>query len=173
MSIVRTVPDDVYVDTSVIVAAMVNGSHYSQESRRFCTRLALDGSRVYFSQISRIEVSQAVARMASNPGRLDPDVRSAYGLDRWDMDFMVRNRWMSTMTGSFDTIVDEFAASFEVPFDSDIWRRSIPVMAHYRMRSMDAIHVASARSLGVRALATNDDHFRRVDGLNVILVRDA
>ena len=72
----------------------------------------------------------------------------------------------------FEALIARFATVTEVEFDIPIWLASIDIMAQTNLRSHDAIHVATARSAGVRDFATVDAHSRRVPDLNVRLIRD-
>lgn len=163
---------DSYLDSSFVAAAMVTGSHHSVEAHQEWQRLVQSRHAVYFSSILRVEVTQAIFRMGANPTRLPADNRTQNGLDRWDRDFMIRHRWMVQGIDAFETIRATFAEVYELRVTPDIWRHSVPIMAHDRLRSIDAVHVATAQFAGVRDFITCDEGFQRVDGLNVTLVRD-
>lgn len=163
---------DTYLDASFVVAAMIAGSHHAAASHEFAARLSESRSHVHFSTILPIEISQALFRMGANPIRLSPDVRSQFLLDRWEHDFLTRHRWMAYGIDKFNEFQRGFAHVYEYPLSLDTWRRSVSIMSHYQLRSIDAIHVATAQTIGVRDFVTCDAGFRRVDGLNVILIRD-
>lgn len=166
------IPSDIYLDTNILVAAIVSGSDNSTSAREYCMHLVTTRSNVYYSKIVRLEVSQAILRLATSATRLPADIRDRHGLDRWDFDFLVRHRWMEYGIREFERIRSDFAHVYEYPFDDEIWRRSIHIMSHYRLRSLDAIHVATAQQLGIGDFATSDADFRRIDNLNVTLIRD-
>jgi predicted nucleic acid-binding protein len=75
-------------------------------------------------------------------------------------------------TRRFDAFLGQFGEWFEIDCEHRIWRRSLELMAVHQLRSIDAIHVATAQEVGVLDFATSDDHFRRVAGLNLWLMRD-
>ena len=72
----------------------------------------------------------------------------------------------------FEATMARFASLTQVAFDRAIWKQSLDVMVRHRLRSHDAIHVATARSAGVRSFATLDADFRRVPDLDVLLLRE-
>jgi predicted nucleic acid-binding protein len=166
------VPDDIYVDTNIVVAAIIAGSDNASSAQQFCTALADTRSRIYFSQIIRLEISQAILRLAASPARLPIEIRERYRLERWNVDFLVRHRWMVHGVREFERLCGEFFHVYEYPFDEEIWLRSVHIMSHYRLHSLDAIHVATAQHLGIRDFATSDADFRRVDNLHCHLIRD-
>jgi predicted nucleic acid-binding protein len=169
----RPIPPRVYLDTSLIFAAIFRHSLNWAASDEFCRRLAERRSQVYFSQTVRLELSEAIRKLATMPGRTPPGIRDEFSLDQWEHSVFVRRRWFEFGVRQFDALVASFAEVFEVPFDSTIWLSSVAVMTDERLRSHDAVHVATARAYRVPALATGDDHFLRVRDLEVILVRDA
>ncbi|HUG15290.1 MAG TPA: type II toxin-antitoxin system VapC family toxin [Thermomicrobiales bacterium] len=166
------VESDSYLDTRFVVAAAVNGSHHSIAAHQEWLRLVSTRRSVYFSSFLRVEVTQALFRMGANPARLPADVRARYILDRWEHDFLIRHRWMVQGIEAFETLLATFAEVYELPVTTEIWQHSVPIMAHYRLWSIDAVHVATAQMIGIRNFITCDLGFGRVDGLHVILVRD-
>lgn len=168
----RALPTQAYVDTSVAVAAIVPGIPHSAASAAFCDGLAAQHSSVYFSQIVRLELSQAVRNLATRPGQVPFDMWSNFPLAQWGASPLVRQRWLEFGSRQFESLIRRFALAVEIPFDVSIWHDSVGVMAAYGLRSLDAIHVATARRQGLRHLATLDDDFRRVRDLDVWLLRD-
>ena len=73
----------------------------------------------------------------------------------------------------FERFLAPFAAIVELPFSLPIRRASIELMARHRLRSHDAIHVATALAAGVPDFASVDSDFRRVPALQLHLLRDA
>ncbi len=167
-----TYASDIYLDTSVIVAAIVAGSTNHTSSADLCARLAADGGRVFFSTIVRLELSQAIRKLATKSERLDPEIRRQFRLERWETDFMVRQRWMRYGIQEFERLLSSFAEVIEIPFRRNIWRNSIDVMIDSFLQSHDAVQVATARNYGLRLFVTTDDHFARVGDLDVVLIRD-
>lgn len=72
----------------------------------------------------------------------------------------------------FEALMARFAALTRVAYDRAIWEANLDVMARHRLRSHDAVQVATARSAGIRSFATLDADFRRVPDLDVILLRE-
>lgn len=75
-------PTDIYLDTDVVVKAIVGGMDHSTACLRFCSELAQHESRVYFSQILRLEFSQAFKQLATK-AQLPESIRDVFGLDQW------------------------------------------------------------------------------------------
>jgi predicted nucleic acid-binding protein len=166
-------PSRIYLDTSIVVAAMIAGVAHSGPSRVFCGRLATSGSHVYFSQLLLLEIAEAVKNLAvRRPAQLTPNVRQRYRLDHWDTDQQVRQRWMAFGIRQFVAFLDQFAQVTELPLDEPIWRRSIRLMTQYRLRSYDALHLATARHFRLRHFATVDRWFADVRSPRIWLTRD-
>jgi predicted nucleic acid-binding protein len=163
------VPGAAYLDTSVVVAAIIDGHVHQPRSVAFCARLIAAGSDVNTSEILRLELSQALAQLPHDPG-LSTDLRRAYRLRRWATSVEVRQRWLTAGVRRVSGLMSQFAHVTEVPFDRTIWEVSLGIMAQLQLRSHDAIHVATARGIGVRDFATLDGHFRRVPDLRLWLV---
>jgi predicted nucleic acid-binding protein len=71
-----------------------------------------------------------------------------------------------------ESLLRQFGAALAIPLQRSTWTASLDVMAR-QLRSHDAVHVATARAVGVRDFVTVDDHPRRVPDLRVWLMRDA
>lgn len=162
---------DIYLDTSVTAGAVLAGTRHSEAALAFCRQLAENGNRVFFSQILRLEFSEAIRRVAQR-GELPGDTMREWELDRWDRSMRVRERWLSFGVEQLEALLAEFREVLELPFLLETWQASIDVMAKYGLRSLDAVHVATAMATGLSDLATIDRHLSRVADLRVWLVRD-
>jgi len=78
------VPNYIYLDTSIVIATIVPGLPNARASDAFCTQLVQQGSRIGFSQILRLELSQAIRNLASRQGQLPLSTQQQYRLDEWD-----------------------------------------------------------------------------------------
>ena len=166
-------PSDIYLDTSIVVAASIEESVHAISCAAFCDDVVAAGSRVYFSQVLRLELSQAILKLATRQRGLSLDIRSEYRLDEWGTNSEVRDRWLRSNIRRCDALIGRFAAWQEIPFDTGTWQTSLDVMIAYGLQSHDAVHVATARQLGLTHLATADDHFKKVSGeFDIILVQD-
>ena len=164
--------DDVYLDTSVVIAAVVPGILFSRGSIDFCNRLISQQTTVYFSQILRLELTEAVRKVATIPGRAPAGLRQHFRLDDWERDPSVRREWFQFGVQEFDALFSQFAEVYELPFDRSIWLRSVEIMAERQLRSHDAVHLATAYEYRLTCFATTDDEFRKVPDLDVRLIRD-
>jgi predicted nucleic acid-binding protein len=162
----------VYLDTSVAVTSVESGIPHHRACAAFCDGLRDAGTEVVVSQLVRVEFLNAWFRLSTSP-YLQPDTVRRYRLRAWDRDAMVRDSWMVHGVAMFDRFLDSFAATTEVPLNRQIIAASIPLMARHRLRSLDAVHVATALFVGVSDFAAVDEDFRRVPNLRFVLLRDA
>lgn len=167
---VENLPKAVYLDTSLVVAAMFEDVVHAQESIAFCQRLVSKGTNVVFSTILRVELTQALGKLPLRD-QLSADTSQTHRLDIWNRHERVRREWMSAGIDRFARLPGQFPRAIEVQLTLPIWYDSIDVMTRHRLRSLDAVHVATARAAGLRDLATLDDHFRRVTLLTVWQMR--
>lgn len=168
---IQLVPADIYLDTSVVVAAIVPGVPDSAASGQFCARLGSQRSNVYFSHLVRIEFAQALRNLVTRR-QLPAQIRHRFQLDLWETNVLIRQRWFTEGTRRFDAFLEQFGEWFEIDSQHRIWQRGLEIMAVHQLRAVDAIHVATAQEIGVLDFATADDHFRRVPDLRLWLLRD-
>ncbi len=154
-----------------MIAAMIAGLPHSGACSRFCGRLAADNSHVFFSQIARLEIAEAVRKLATR-AQLPEDLRREYQLDQWATDPLIRQQWMAFGMAQFATLISKFYRVSELPFRIRMWRRSVQIMGRYALGSHDAVHVATALQNGIEIFATSDRHFSRVSALDVWLIHD-
>lgn len=137
-------PQRIFLDSGVVVAAIIPGSQFWPECNAFCDRLIAESSEVYFSQILRLELTEAIRKLATIPGRAPADLYARFRLNAWERDPSVRRQWMQFGVRQFDALIERFAVVYELPFRPFIWLRSIEIMADRRLRSHDAVHLATA-----------------------------
>ncbi len=99
-------------------------------------------------------------------------VRAMYQLDQWGARSEVRARWLQAGASQLEALLSRFVEAFELPFDLGIWRLSLGVMATEGLQSLDAVHIATARTYGLRYLAAVDDDFERCADVQFWLIRD-
>jgi predicted nucleic acid-binding protein len=161
-----------YLDTSVVVAALLPAIPNHRACAAFCAALEASRTRVFLSQITRFEVAQSWFRLPTMP-YIDAETRRTYRLGAWDRNTLVREHWMVDGASRLETQLARYQEVVELPLDRDIWLASLELMARHRLRSHDAAHAATAVSLGVVDFASVDDDFRRLPNLRLQLVRDA
>src|SRR4051812_34685782 len=132
------VPNHVYLDTSVVIAALVSGVPNARASEAFCARLVQQRSHVYCSQILRLELSQAIRNLASRLNQLPLQTQRQYRLDDWQTDVSVRQRWMSEGIRRYEAFIGRFEEFFVLPFLIPTWEQSVEVMVLHQMKSLDA-----------------------------------
>ncbi|HKG27284.1 MAG TPA: PIN domain-containing protein [Thermomicrobiales bacterium] len=165
-------PRRVFLDSGVVVAAIIPGSQFSSGCGAFCDRLIAEGCEVYFSQILRLELTEAIRKLATIPGRAPADLYSRFRLNDWDRNPSVRRQWMHFGVRQFDALLERFAVVYELPFRPPIWLRSVEIMADRQLRSHDAVHLATAYEYRLATFATTDDEFLKVPNLDIRLIRD-
>lgn len=164
-------PADVFLDTSVVVAAIFPGTPHADASRRFTAAVAATKGRVYFSVVLRLEFAQALRKLVTRR-QLPAAFREQYQLGEWERNVLVRQRWYAEGARRLDAFFAQFAESFEIPLWPPLWQRSFELMALYGLAALDAVQVATADRIAVLHFATGDEHFRRVDLLTIHLVHD-
>lgn len=161
----------VFLDTSAVVCAVQSGIPHHRACREYCDHLVRSGRRVVISQILRIEFAQTWYRMPAT-SYVQPQVVRAFRLGAWDREAAVREKWMAYGFTLLDGLVAGFAGNLELPIDESVIAASVQIMARHRLRSHDAIHVATALAAGVPDFASVDGDFRRVSALRLHLLRD-
>ncbi len=169
MNLTRLV--SVYLDTSAVATALMPGIANSAACSLFCDSLKTDRTRVVTSHILRLEFAQLWSRLPGTPV-VDTATVRAFRLGAWDRNVAVRSDWMNEGVARLETLLAGFRDVVELPFTIETWREGIEIMARLRLRSHDAIHVATALTAGVPDFATVDADFRRVPALRLQLLRD-
>jgi predicted nucleic acid-binding protein len=166
------VPEEVYVDTGVLIAATFPGTTYSRSCRQFCDDLAGADSMVYTAQMARLDLARALRRMATKPGRLPLEIHDSFKLEQWASNPLIRSRWLWYGIREFERLIEQFARFTEVPFSMSVWKFSLDLMAAEALDSSDAMHLATARTISLPDFATTDADFRRIASPRVHLIRD-
>jgi predicted nucleic acid-binding protein len=171
-----SLPSDIYLDTSIVVAATIAGIAHAGPSQQFCERLGIFGARVYVSTLLRLEFVNALRSLAlpRNPRRprLPEATRQQFRLQDWETAAAVREAWMGFGEQQLEAFFDQFAEAIELPLRAGTAARTVALMCQYNMKSYDAVHVAVATENGLRDFASTDREFRPVQGLQLWLARD-
>jgi predicted nucleic acid-binding protein len=77
----RPLPAEIYLDTGIFVSAVVRTAPHRTACADFCQQLIAARSRIYFSQLVRVELLQALRRLATTQHNIVPTVRARYRLD--------------------------------------------------------------------------------------------
>lgn len=153
----------VYLDTSVIVAAIIVRSPRHQPSSEILKKIADDGATVCVSQLVHAELLQSLVALATTPYALSEQTRRQFRLHRWGDVLDVRRRWLRHAMELRDTLFTQFRRVEEIGITREITREAITVMAESRLKSYDAVHVASAIWLQSAEIITSDRDFERVN----------
>ena len=118
-----SVPPDIFLDTSIVVAAMFLGTPDAEACARLCRDLVAAQSHVYFAQVLRLDLARALRRLATKADKLPASVRDEYQLALWGTNPLVRQRWLARGARRFDDFLRQFVEAVEVPLTTDLWRR--------------------------------------------------
>jgi len=170
--VIPSVPQRVYLETSVAAAAIIGGTAHSRASLDFCEALSGAKSTVYYSRLVRIEVLNVLKKYATK-NLIPSQLREDFQLDQFSDNLMIRQRWLNFGMRQFDILARTFYQKRELPMQRDMHQRCANVMSQHNLDSYDAMHVAVAMSNGLSHIATLDADFTRVRELKVLLIRDA
>jgi predicted nucleic acid-binding protein len=162
------VPEDVVVDTSFVVEALVGTQQQHEVCRGFLERLLAAETTLYFNRLLEIELAEAAFRFALQE-RLGRRVREA---DRRDGRLRRRaGRLMEETQDAWDEALAGF--SFVCVELHEVADMTPQLMRDHGLRSYDAVHVATALLAGVRDVVTLDVGFANVppEMLNVHTTR--
>jgi len=107
----------VYLDSGVLIGAVVEGVDHTTASTNFCQQIVNDRTTVAISALSRYEVAH-IASLLGNPAgrrRLPDSVVQEYELTNWSADESVRDRWMTTISMSLESLLGSFNEFAEIP----------------------------------------------------------
>jgi predicted nucleic acid-binding protein len=168
----RPPPHEIYLDTTVLVTAIIRDTPHHTSCAEFCARLIGADSRIYLSQLVRVELPQAFRVLATKKTNLPAHVRLQHRLDDWGTDPAVRRAWLALGISEFEALLQRFYEAYELPWDMQIWQASLQIIEQYGLQSLDATHVATAQRYGLRDLAAVDNDFQRVPALDFWLIRN-
>lgn len=168
----RPLPTEVYLDTSVFVGAIIRGAPHATACSAFCQQLIQAETAVYYSQLVRVELLQAIRRVATTQHNLPAATRTRYHLDRWGSDATVRRAWLQLGMVAFEALLNKLVTTVELPWTIATWQASAQLMIQHGLQASDALHVATAQEQSLSALAAVDDDYRRVPTLDFWLIRD-
>lgn len=163
-------PSNIYLDSSVVVAAIIGGDPHSVACKQYCADLAANNSAIYFAQLLRLEVAHVVRRIAAT-NVVPLHLQQEYQLSQFNTNFMIRQQWMRFGIGEFETLLRTFYVVYELPYRRQIWRQALEMMSLYNLKSYDAAHVATALRAGLHDFATVDGDYSRVSGLQIHIIR--
>ncbi len=124
----RPLPTELYLDTSVFVGAITRGAPHAAACTDFCQQLIQVGTAVYYSQLVRIELLQAMRRLATTQHNLPATTRARYRLDLWGVDPTVRGAWLQLAITGFEALLSKLATTVEVPWTIVTWQASAPAL---------------------------------------------
>lgn len=149
-----------FVDTNVLVYHFVENPRFSPECREYLRRVV---AGKMFAVSAEGVVADAVHKVMAEEARL------VHGLDSGAIRFLQRHPAEITKLGAFVEATKQLERLpiRLVPVDLTIIRQSAELAQQHGLLTNDAIIVALMQRHGISHLATNDDDFDRVPGIQV------
>ena len=161
------VPDEVLVDTSFVVEALIVSQPLHEPCLTFFLRLVEAETSVVFSGLLEIELYEVAFQLALKE-------RHPRDWKRFRHDGRARpraNRLLADVAASWDTVLEY--VDYERVELAQVADRVPDLMTRYALASYDAIHVATAIDSGVRSVVTLDAGFAAVPASELTLYVDA
>jgi predicted nucleic acid-binding protein len=158
-------PARLYVDTDILVAAIVRTHHHHTRSRTLLELLITYGlTRPYLCPISWMEFLRVFSREDVRRA-LPSEFAHLRPVSGW-LDASLRATYYAFVMALFRDLLAPFDWE-EVLLTDAVQERAVQLMAEYNFDSQDAVHLACADLSGIRDFASFDRRFRRVDGLHL------
>ena len=158
-------PDRLYLDSDILVAAVVSThEHAERAARLFELLLQYGATTLYLCPVSWMEYAHVFSKETFRQ-TLPGEFAYLTPVTGWQ-DAAVRERYFKFVMSTLEDLLSPFDWH-EIPTTFHVNRAAIGYMARYNMDAQDAVHLASARAVGLTDLASFDRIFRRVDGLNL------
>lgn len=156
-------PSRLYVDTNVFIGYLFSTDPLHSRCRALLERVVAQGSTTIFvSSISWMEFAHVVTRQRFRDA-LPTETQRTFQLGRWQAQ-PVRERYLQHHSRALEVLFSHFELE-EVAVTPEVRAGAMTYMAAYDLDGQDAIHLARARLVGVRDVASFDRKFRRVDWL--------
>lgn len=161
-------PEDVVLDTSFVIAALVTTEPLHSAARAFMLRLVTEEVVVYYNRLLEIEFSEVAFKIAvvEQHGRRGWPVKRNDGRVRRRAGHLagpLRTEWDALLTTLSHSRVELHEVADDVP----------GIMADHGLASYDAAHAATVQFVGAGALVTTDAGFGRVPATDLSLIVDA
>jgi predicted nucleic acid-binding protein len=160
-------PAHLYLDTDILINYLeaARGQEHHERCTAFLQRIFVTGvTTIYVSSLSWLEFAHTVTRTEFRR-RLPREMARRYPLGRWK-EPRVRQAYTQEMLGLLDDLLSQYDC-YEVPLTTEVRELSTRSMSEYDLGSHDAVHLASARWMGVEDFASFDAKFREVDGIHL------
>ena len=109
----QAVPSAVYLDTNVILAALMPAIPHHHACADFCDAVVAGRTRVFCSRVLRLEFGQVWFQLPNSP-YLGTEMTRQFRLGAWGRNSAVREQWMAegvaqlaTFFARFDRLVED------------------------------------------------------------------
>src|SRR5687767_7976162 len=87
-------PDSISIDTSIFAHAIVAGSLFHNVANAYCDALIAAATPIYYSELVRVELPQALRKFANDPQGPSSSMRRHFRLQHWGRLEEVRLNWL-------------------------------------------------------------------------------
>jgi predicted nucleic acid-binding protein len=158
-------PAWLYVDTDVLIAALVDTEPHHMRSRMLFERIGQAGNTsLLLSSLTWLEYVNAIMRERFRMS-LPNDMQRRLRLGRWQ-ESRIRQGYLAFLLERLSLFLSMFAWS-EVPLTPIVRVSAVDYVSKFNLRPSDAAHVAAAGVANVFDFVSFDEAFRRVDGLRL------
>jgi len=155
-------PPILYIDTTFIVDAIVEGQEHHEKSLEFIEKLAKDSKTqpiIIYSDLLRIEFRCAIIGICIR-NKYDLKDKSIHDLIKAHPD-VIKEFYpeVEEAEKQFQEILQRFVHRTSVEINEDIIKKSGDLMQRYRLGSYDAVHVATMEFWGIKDIVSYDWSF--------------
>jgi predicted nucleic acid-binding protein len=156
-------PRRLYLDTSFVLNSLVSTYPYHVQASSFLVNLATSSvTTLYVSALFWIEFAHVVCTQPFREG-LPTDLQQHFELHDWERP-AVRDAYLNYWLGEVQGQLSAFDW-YEIGVTDGVRVHALQLLVSFRLKGLDATHVACAQAAGLVDIASFDHDFRRVDGL--------
>ncbi len=161
------IPDVIYFDTSFIVPTLIKGVKYHQPCNAFINRLTKSQPIIVMSQLVRSELWNAVLtiKMRDKFGKRRVDIDDELKKDPSLIDQVYPD--IARIDQDFFDLMQRFVYWSMEDVTDLINKNAISLIKKYRLKSYDAIHIATMNALEVKDIAVFDWAIEDIQDLNI------
>jgi predicted nucleic acid-binding protein len=156
-------PRRLYLDTNFVLNCLVSTYPYHTAAAAFLVNTVASGiTTLYVSTLSWIEFTHVIC-LPDFRSHLLPDFQQHFRLHDWT-ELVVRDAYVNYWLEELQSLLNYFDWH-EIDVTDDVRVHALQLLVTFRLKGLDATHIACAQALGITDIASFDSDFRRVDGL--------